>query len=633
MLGVRTIAHRSKPVECGNASRCSQIAITRPTHGALGEWVESECLGDLLCAGEQICGDLRFECGAVDTATDGPTRLGMTQRPISNVRIDTFLLATGPRADVHRELCFCWDRVGCGSRVQHRWRNGCAFIQVPPGDRFGEEVCGFERGIDSTFGFQARMSSATDEGQVVPRCSFALGLQGAVRGWFEDEYRTTLSDCIGNHLARGKRSGFLIRSKEHADRAAGARAGHSQCSPALNHTGLHVEHAWSGHPITMHREWDAIQRSQRPDSVHMPEQQDARARRPPPPYRSATVFLDSTRIDHPTSGDFVRSLDHLLAAGKALCGGLDFDEGAGGLDHRVDPTPILHASSSLVSLVSGYRYRAAVNLIDDAWQAADRAQDAAGVRIRTLDDPNDQQVAVRIFDQVWPPDSGASHVKANLLRAMILSGGYVAAAYDHDTPVGAALALVGRHRVGEGPAEDPTSWHEHLHSHMAGVLDGYRNRSIGTAIKLHQRAWALSQGIDTIVWSFDPLVRRNARLNVQKLGTDVRGYVPNFYGNMDDAINAGDPSDRVFAWWLLDGDTATRAASTPLQPVDPASFDSARVIQTPEDIVELRRTSSDEAQRWRHMVREQFLDAFGAGLSVVGLDADGSYVLARGVAS
>ena len=274
-----------------------------------------------------------------------------------------------------------------------------------------------------------------------------------------------------------------------------------------------------------------------------------------------------------------------------------------------------------------------MTVIDDAWQAARRAQDAAGVQIRTLDDPNDQAVAVRIFDQVWPPDSGATHVKANLLRAMIHSGGYVAAAYHDDTPVGAALALVGRHRVGDGPAEDPASWHEHLHSHMAGVLDGYRNRSIGTAIKLHQRAWALSQGIDTIVWSFDPLVRRNARLNVQKLGTHVRGYVPNFYGNMDDAINAGDPSDRVFAWWLLDGEAATQAAATPLPPVDPASFDSVRVIQTPEDIVELRRISNDQAQQWRLTVREQFLDAFDAGLSVVGLDADGSYVLAGGDAS
>ncbi len=86
--------------------------------------------------------------------------------------------------------------------------------------------------------------------------------------------------------------------------------------------------------------------------------------------------------------------------------------------------------------------------------------------------------------------------------------GYVAAAFDDSQPVGAALAVVGRHRVSgheskSASPEDTSSWHAHLHSHMAGVVEGYHNRHVGTAIKLHQRAWALSCGIDTVVWSFD----------------------------------------------------------------------------------------------------------------------------------
>ncbi|NDA11910.1 MAG: hypothetical protein EBZ15_04640 [Actinobacteria bacterium] len=164
---------------------------------------------------------------------------------------------------------------------------------------------------------------------------------------------------------------------------------------------------------------------------------------------------------------------------------------------------------------------------------------------------------------------------------------------------------------------------------MAGVVEGYRNRHVGTAIKLHQRAWALSCGIDTVVWSFDPLVRRNARLNVQKLGTHVRDYMPNFYGNMDDAINAGDPSDRVFAWWVLDGESAISAARAPIADVDPADFDEARVIAIPDDIVSLRTSDPDQAREWRMRVREQFLDALERDFSVVGLDSHGSYVLAK----
>lgn len=262
----------------------------------------------------------------------------------------------------------------------------------------------------------------------------------------------------------------------------------------------------------------------------------------------------------------------------------------------------------------------------EAWRAAERAEERAGVAIRTLEDPNEQGIAVEIFDRVWPLGSGATNITSNLLRALLHSGGYASVAVDFASgePVGAALAVVGRHRT----AQD--RWHTHLHSHMAGVLDAYRDRSIGTALKLHQRAWALSQDIDTIVWSFDPLVRRNAWLNLHKLGTDVRGYEPNFYGNMDDAINAGDPSDRVFAWWVLDSDRAVAAADRALPAIETSIGAACVRIATPEDIVTLRQQSPDEAAAWRLRVREEFLEALAADFRVIGLDDDGSYVLTKG---
>ena len=269
------------------------------------------------------------------------------------------------------------------------------------------------------------------------------------------------------------------------------------------------------------------------------------------------------------------------------------------------------------------RYRAGV--VIDAWRAAEQASERSGVSIRTLEDPNEQVLAVRIFDQVWPLGSGGTNVTSNLFRALIHSGGYASVAIDDRSgePIGASLAVVGRHR------DERAQWHTHLHSHMAAVLDGDRNRSIGTAIKLHQRAWALSADIDTIVWSFDPLVRRNAWLNLHKLGTEVRRYEPNFYGEMDDAINAGDPSDRVFAWWTLDGDRAISAAKQPLPVIEIPDTDDVRRIRTPEDIVALRHEAPEEAAAWRLRVREEFMDAFGAGFEVIGLDPRGSYVLSK----
>ena len=129
---------------------------------------------------------------------------------------------------------------------------------------------------------------------------------------------------------------------------------------------------------------------------------------------------------------------------------------------------------------------------------------------------------------------------------------------------------------------------------MAAVLDPYRDQHIGTALKMHQRVWALEQGIDTIVWTFDPLVRRNARVNLLKLGVDVDGFEVDFYGSMDDGINSGDPTDRLFAWWHLDSPRVFSASMGQLVPVDPidlvVSGRDAIEIELPEDIVALRAT-------------------------------------------
>lgn len=167
---------------------------------------------------------------------------------------------------------------------------------------------------------------------------------------------------------------------------------------------------------------------------------------------------------------------------------------------------------------------------------------------------------------------------------------------------------------------------------MAAVLDDYRDRHIGSALKQHQRVWALEQSIPVITWSFDPLVRRNARLNVLKLGVEVRGYEVNFYGDMDDALNAGDPSDRVFAWWFVGSERAARAARERLEPLTAAEIESDDrrfVIELPEDIVALRSSDPDGARRWRLLVRDRLTSAFADGSVIIGIDFAGNYVLER----
>ncbi len=200
-------------------------------------------------------------------------------------------------------------------------------------------------------------------------------------------------------------------------------------------------------------------------------------------------------------------------------------------------------------------------------------------------------------------------VNVELLTAIAHSGGYVAGAFDGDRMVGASVGFVADHR-GE--------WA--LHSHVTGVIDAMRHGGIGRAIKLHQRAWAAEHELDWITWTFDPLVRRNAWFNIAILGADVDAYLPSFYGEMTDAINAGDESDRLMMAWDV-------TAPLPSVPRDASGTANPLLVPTPPDIVELRRTDPLAVGRWRAETREALTGALDAGRRVLGFTRDGTYVI------
>lgn len=279
---------------------------------------------------------------------------------------------------------------------------------------------------------------------------------------------------------------------------------------------------------------------------------------------------------------------------------------------------------------------------DRAAAAAERAAAESGVEMLLAETAGEQEEVRQVLDHVWPGEG--TQVTPNLLRALVHAGAYCSLARDLATgrPVGAGLGLVGRSGDVDGGI--------YIHSHMAGVWTDSRDRHIGTAIKLHQRAWAMAEGINIISWTFDPLVRRNAYFNVVRLGAQVRDYHEDFYGHMTDAVNAGDRSDRLVAWWVLDSDQAALAASgevraptsaalrdvardlltevdgEPVRHLDPGTHESV-LIALPADIVGIRQSDPERALRWRLAVREAIGAAYTAGLTVSAVTSDGSYVL------
>ena len=220
----------------------------------------------------------------------------------------------------------------------------------------------------------------------------------------------------------------------------------------------------------------------------------------------------------------------------------------------------------------------------------------------------EQKDARNIFDKTWPMDAG-TEITPNLLQAMVHSGAYLSGAFIDKKCVGASFAF---------PA---TTGGLHLHSHMTAVLDNYRDQGVGFALKIDQWNWAKKNNYQEITWTFDPLVARNAKLNLIKLGINISAYYPNFYGEMPDALNAGDESDRVMASWKVVGDQPiTKSVIT-----NPENSDT--LIKIPEDIVAIRSKDKSENLKWRHRVREEFMRAFEKGGKVVGFSANNEYVV------
>lgn len=287
-----------------------------------------------------------------------------------------------------------------------------------------------------------------------------------------------------------------------------------------------------------------------------------------------------------------------------------------------------------------------MTVVDPAESAAREAARRAGVVVRSVADMADLREVAELFASVWGRNDEGVPIGSEVMRSLVHAGGCVTAAFDD------ARAIVGAGV--QTPQREPAT----TYSLIAGVATGGADRGIGYAVKLEQRAWALAHGLTSMVWTFDPLVSRNARFNLSKLGAVAAEYEHSFYGRMSDHLNGADESDRLVADWSLGSARAVRAAATgtgatadakqghpvPEGPADDAETlatgpdgspgvvrdRAGRWVRVPTDIVELRRTDPAAAARWRTAAREAFTGAFAEGLVATHLSRDGWYLLEPG---
>ena len=270
----------------------------------------------------------------------------------------------------------------------------------------------------------------------------------------------------------------------------------------------------------------------------------------------------------------------------------------------------------------------------DAGQDAIAAAARARVAVEAVDSVAGLHRVADLFSRVWAAPQ-APPMPHDVMRSLVHAGGRVHAAFRDGGLVGAAVAVF-------GPPAGASCY-----SLIAAVSPDAEGGGIGLALKLAQRAWALQAGAGWMIWTFDPLLRRNATFNISRLGAVGTEYLVDFYGQVADGVN--DPeTDRLAVSWdmraplpspaapagekvpdtiLADGPGGEPAAGTVPQA---ATGPDLLRCWIPEDILTLRRTNPALARRWRLAVREALGGTLDGGYQVTAVLRAGWYVLEKG---
>lgn len=256
--------------------------------------------------------------------------------------------------------------------------------------------------------------------------------------------------------------------------------------------------------------------------------------------------------------------------------------------------------------------------------AAHAAAESAGVVVRAPGSRRELRELSAVLAEIWQVPVERSPGPVNILTALHDTDGYVAGAWSGDTLIGGSFGLT---YVDDGVLC--------LRSQVTG--SSVRDRGVGLALKLHQRAWAVAGGVDRVTWTFDPLVRRNARFNLHRLGARIVRYVPDFYGSLDDGMSGTLPTDRCVVVWPARGALGAVAGAEPAAvaldhdgrggPRIPrrVAVGTPRSLAIPHDVVTLRSSRPDQAARWAAAMQRVMRTALDDGYVGVDVTDDGRY--------
>lgn len=234
---------------------------------------------------------------------------------------------------------------------------------------------------------------------------------------------------------------------------------------------------------------------------------------------------------------------------------------------------------------------------------------------------------IRLHKTIW----GLTNLEitpSHIYIATNHAGGHTLIAYLNDIPVGYIYGFPGR------DAQHKTFFY----IHNIGILEAYRSLGIGLQLMLELRKRLIENDYHLVKWTFDPLETLNASLYIGKLGGITNDYIPEYYGEMNDSINRGLPSDRLNLYWHIKSKHVfeklaqiTKRKTLEVNPklclnrigenndtedLNAPSKQQNYFLQLPTNYHDLKEKSENATYKWRINIRKHMQKAFAEGLYI-----------------
>ena len=240
------------------------------------------------------------------------------------------------------------------------------------------------------------------------------------------------------------------------------------------------------------------------------------------------------------------------------------------------------------------------------------------------------QACVDLQKETWGDDVEEIIYRTTMLISQKM-GGIASGAFDADDRLlGLVFGLTGQ-KDGR-----PAHW-----SHILAVREDARGMGLGRRLKLYQRELLLKKGVEVMYWTYDPMVARNAHLNLNRLGVGISEYVLDMYGeDPGGTLSRGIGTDRFIVEWRMTderveqilsdkGDrdmppfsdipvvnTTVEQDGLPIPSDNPLPDDPKVRVEVPHDILKIQNTSAELAGRWRTNTRRVFTFYLNRGFGV-----------------